>query len=245
MRTLLCSPTEEEWQSLRELSHLELDTNLYLYEEIRKAMEKHTRPLVYEYVQWKKNKSIEKVIAYWWPPMTLLGNMGIVDEAIPLIIRRALREKKCRDLELNGNELTGEGARLLCDELKTNTTLMSLDLGWNKGIGDEGVQHLSNMLTVNRTLTDLRLSGTGLTDRGVELLCTSLRTNTSLERLSLDRNRFITDTSVDFLISMLRENHTLKVLIVDGCSFTEEGKKKMKKTFKGKHGCNPLLGWQI
>jgi hypothetical protein len=50
MRALLCSPTEEQWKSLRLLSGLEIDTNLYLYHAIRTAMVKHTLPFVYGYI---------------------------------------------------------------------------------------------------------------------------------------------------------------------------------------------------
>ena len=50
MRTLLCSPTDEQWKSLRLLSDLEIDTNLYLYDAIRTAMVEHTLPFVYGYI---------------------------------------------------------------------------------------------------------------------------------------------------------------------------------------------------
>lgn len=50
MRTLLCNPTEEQWQSLRLLSSLEIDTNLNLFNAIRTAMVNHTLPFVYGYI---------------------------------------------------------------------------------------------------------------------------------------------------------------------------------------------------
>ena len=74
-----------------------------------------------------------------------------------------------------GDAIRGKGAKSLCEALKVNTTLKTLNLACEnktqtnkKGteermigneIGDEGAKVMSEMLRVNTTLTELNLEG--------------------------------------------------------------------------------------
>jgi hypothetical protein len=56
------------------------------------------------------------------------------------------------------------GGRALAETLRLNTTLMSLDLGWND-LGEGGGRALAETLRLNTTLTSLDL---GFNDLGVK-----------------------------------------------------------------------------
>jgi len=61
-----------------------------------------------------------------------------------------------KTLNLGGCNIGDEGAIMISESLKTNTTLTTLDLGVNN-IGDEGAIMISESLKINTTLTTLRL----------------------------------------------------------------------------------------
>jgi len=76
----------------------------------------------------------------------------------------------------------------LAEALEVNKSLRSLELSYRTGMGAAGVKQLSYSLKLNRSLTQLNLSGNfeGLTDAGVKSLGFLLGTNeTSLRALDV------------------------------------------------------------
>ena len=77
------------------------------------------------------------------------------------------RNKTLSALRLSYSDIGNTGATALAEVLWTNTTLDGLDLRINPSIGDSSVMSLCEALKVNKTLSSLNLSGTGISDAGV------------------------------------------------------------------------------
>lgn len=88
------------------------------------------------------------------------------------------------ELELRGNRLNKEDAKVFAEMLKTNTSLKKLVLGDNK-LYDQGGEYLASALTLNRTLMWLSLDNTEMALHGHTALKQSLEKNPSLTCLSM------------------------------------------------------------
>ena len=103
------------------------------------------------------------------------------------------------------------------------SSLQSLDLSENP-IGDEGAEHIVQLVTNSCSLYQLNLRGCGIGDKGVECLASSLEGKSSLEILHIPCNQF-TDTGLLALGRSLKRNKALKTLDVAICG-TQVGKKQ-------------------
>ncbi|CAF3321724.1 unnamed protein product [Rotaria sp. Silwood2] len=109
----------------------------------------------------------------------------LTDEDIPIVIEKAIIGKQCTVLILSQNNITANGAAVLADALRNNTTLIGLSL-WDNPIGDAGVQSLIQALTTNNSvLKRLGLQGNGITDQGAQYLAEMLKTNRTLTALDI------------------------------------------------------------
>lgn len=88
---------------------------------------------------------------------------------------------------LAGNEIDGEGIKLISNSLKHNTVCEALWLKRNP-IKIEGAKHIADLLEVNNTIKILDLDNTGILDEGVKYIMLALRKNKSLKHLYLDAN---------------------------------------------------------
>ena len=179
-----------------------------------------------------------------------LETLSIVECGISTAVvelAEALKTKKCLlSLDISGNRDVGERFVHIVRSLQVNSTLRdlrarecgiahtaivdivtssleSLDLSWNP-IGDEGAEHIAQLVTNSRSLYQLKLGRCGIGDRGVECLASSLEGNTSLEILHIRGNMF-TDTGLLALGRSLKRNKALKTLNVAGCG-TPVGQKQ-------------------
>jgi len=90
-------------------------------------------------------------------------------------------------LRLNSCGLGEGGGRALAEALRLNTTVTSLNLGWNR-LREIGGRALAEALRLSCTLASLDLSDNGLGEGGGRALAEALRFNTPLTSLNLSVN---------------------------------------------------------
>ncbi|XP_078059027.1 NACHT, LRR and PYD domains-containing protein 3-like [Mustelus asterias] len=168
------------------------------------------------------------------------------------LLSAALRNPECKiqKLDLCINDLTDSCAEDLASALRTNRSLIDLNLGVNK-LGDSGVKLLSvalrnpdckiqelhlrgndltdscaedlaSALSTNRSLIDLDLSENYLGDSGVKLLSVALRNpDCKIQKLRLDNNA-LSDSCAEDLASALCTKQPLRFLSLGTNSFTDQ-----------------------
>ena len=155
-----------------------------------------------------------------------LGDVGI----------KILMQSLCRSLDphceitghlsidLNNNEITGEGASYIAEVLGTTRALKKLYV-WHNPIGDKGLRYIAEALTTNTSLIKLYLYECSLriTEENGPILTEMLQRNKTLRKLVLSRNKAISDDQASYIIEGLKKNTTLETLDLIVCSFTKEG----------------------
>ena len=180
----------------------------------------------------------------------------LTDRDMEMLIEEALIGKQCIGLYLGSNSLTAIGISMLADALRFNQTLdrlwlydnqigdhgtyflcqtfsiynrhlTKLDLGKN-GISDEGIQHICQMLQLNKTLTRLYLTQNEITDRGVHFLTQTIQqSNSTIQILHLSQNQLITDASIESILSMIEHNQSLEDLRITDCHLSQQGRQRL------------------
>ena len=194
-----------------------------------------------------------------------LNNQYLDNQAIHIVSKRGILEKKCSKLSLENNRITGKGATIIANSLYNNpfltelylsknhvsdigvhafaqilsidnSTLMILELDSNE-ITDEGVEYLTEMLKVNRTLVRLGLGSNQISNTGVESIANTLiHSNQTLRCLSLSSNRLITDQSDSIIRQMLVKASGLKALWIDECSLSNKTVQLLKQAVEKTNG---------
>ncbi|KAG0274110.1 hypothetical protein BGZ96_004491, partial [Linnemannia gamsii] len=118
----------------------------------------------------------------------------------------------------------------LAEALKTNSTLTTLDLQYNK-VGPHEVQAMAEALRTNSTMITLHLGNNMIGDSGAQSLSVALRTNSTLITLSLDHNS-IGDEGAQVLSEALKTNPTLITLSLDHNSIGDEGAQALSEALK-------------
>ncbi|XP_042202664.1 NACHT, LRR and PYD domains-containing protein 3-like, partial [Callorhinchus milii] len=174
---------------------------------------------------------------------------------------------KCRQLRLQGNDLTADCTEDLASVISINLSMTELSLSRNK-LGDSGVKRLceslrnpkcklqslrleANNLTAdctedlasalikNRSLTELNLNRNALGDSGVKGLCDTLRTpECKIQSMGLGCNR-LTDGCTDDLVSALCTSRSLRKLDLGFNSFTDDSVPALHRLIKT---CTSLEG---
>lgn len=109
----------------------------------------------------------------------------------------------------------------LSDALSNNHTVKELRLDRNQ-IGDEGVASLASALRSNQTLIKLNLDGNNFGDRGAVQLAGALEHNRSITYLALERNK-IASRGASAIAKSLSVNCTLERLDLSGNAIGTEG----------------------
>ena len=87
-------------------------------------------------------------------------------------------------LDLRGNSIRSDGATALSQMLKVNSTLKRLLLEWNCiGIWENGIQNITESLSINQSLEELDLRNNKIGPQSIALLANGLKHNTSLLKL--------------------------------------------------------------
>ena len=150
---------------------------------------------------------------------------------------------RIRVLNLKGNELGDEGAKIVGSFISRNSSLEVVDLTWNaihlrgvaalaKGLKanralrslylarnsilNEGAAEIGEALAINKSLQVLDVSNCSFNEIGAEAISEGLSANTTLETLKIGRNLFH-DYGVHKLLKEIRKNSsgTLKELDLD------------------------------
>ena len=154
------------------------------------------------------------------------------NDAVRILADYFKRSESLSSLDLNYSDIGDAGATALAEVLRTNTTLNSLGLCGNPGIGNPSVMSLCDALKVNTTLSSLDLSETGISDAGVLSLVEVLKTNTSsLTSLFLSDIK-ISHQSLKSIAEVLRVNSTLKDLKFEGNKVGVGGTKLIAESLK-------------
>ena len=119
--------------------------------------------------------------------------------------------KTIRSIHFNYCKITGD-IKLIFDALVTNTTVEKLLLSGTKGITDEDITHLSEMLTVNKVLESLDLLNCKITDNHVRCICKALTENETLTFLDISCNHLITSGSTSTIADLIQRNKSLTTL---------------------------------
>jgi Ran GTPase-activating protein (RanGAP) involved in mRNA processing and transport len=187
-----------------------------------------------------------------------LSYWNLIDDDMPMIASEILADRQCPVLDLCGNRFTWQCVSSLVFNLSNNFVLEILDLSYNRlsnrgvhllcqilsnnrcvnlrklflnknGIAHDGARALSNMLQVNRTLTELQISHNEIDNSSVEYLANALAYhNRTLQALVLSFNMFLTDRCVDHLLTILRYNSTLTNLSINDCNLSETGRNRVR-----------------
>ena len=204
------------------------------------------------------NSKLTQLIAKYEPRSVInLERKLLADQDILIVVQQAMNGKQCTMLRLSNNRIKTQGASILANALRDNSTmeglyifgnrvgdggvcflaqalaagnvtLRALSLGRND-ITDYGAEHLAEMLKTNTTLIELCLPWNQISDHGVQKLADALiHYNRSLTRLFLDLNPLISDASIDILIEMMTENKSLIVLGLCDCKLSKAGKAKLR-----------------
>jgi Ran GTPase-activating protein (RanGAP) involved in mRNA processing and transport len=152
---------------------------------------------------------------------TTLGSTELAELAPALY-----RNTSIKVLGLSWNDLNDmDSAGLLRDILRSNKTMTTLDLSWNRfGVTAGAVELIADGLGSNSTLLTIDLTGCALGDDGVSILAQGLGSrNTTLQELILCWNA-ITSTGVGVLLdTMEQSSHHITDLDLLGNPIGNEG----------------------
>jgi len=142
-------------------------------------------------------------------------------------------------LNLSYNNIKSRGATLLAQALENPTSvcdLKSLNLTGNS-IGHKGLQTLSPMLTVNRTIESLYVGINNIGPEGAAHLAFAIKRNYAIKVLHINDNNIGPDAA-SLLFDQLRdENRTLEILNLAGNNIGTQGAIDLTEVFSQ----NPVL----
>ncbi|CAF3540530.1 unnamed protein product [Rotaria sp. Silwood1] len=153
----------------------------------------------------------------------------MTSEGIHILVNSLYNNNTLIGLNLYGNRLCDKGlypfVKLLSDN---HSVLQKLHLGSNR-ISNEGARLLAEMLKTNTTLIVLWLDCNRISDEGVHFLANTLiHHNKTLQELSLKKNKLITSLSVSYFIDIFQHNQTLTRLDISNCSLTKEDNQRLQ-----------------
>ena len=161
------------------------------------------------------NPNLTEKINQFQPKLHVdLSYSHLIDPDMMIVADQVIREKKCTELWLYGNQITSKGVEILSTSLRNNSTLKCLDLTYNQ-ISDRGVQILTEALLPeqNSSLKTLYLSKNRISNEGAKYLAEMLRRNQTLTELWLSSNE-ISQEGIRQLANVLAyQNQTLTCFI--------------------------------
>ena len=136
----------------------------------------------------------------------------------------------CVDLDLSTNSIHGNGTRCIAELISHSTVISGVHLYDNNiQEGEDGLYHLSQALRTNTSLVELDLGKCGIAAEGVEVLSHALSGNKHLKTFVISGNKF-GDRGLASLCNNLKAACHLKTLSIEDCGITEKGVKVLADT---------------
>lgn len=118
---------------------------------------------------------------------------------------------------MGGCRIGSSGAIKLCDNLRTmNSAIQVLDLSFNHSLGDACMKSLGEFIKSSNCISHLYLSGSSVSDSGVEMLANLCCGNTSLKCLYLSGMIKVTDKSIPSLVRLIESTHIENLKVDNG-----------------------------
>ena len=131
-----------------------------------------------------------------------------------------------------------EGAIILAEALKYNTSITSIDLASTR-MCDEGLIALSEALKVNKSIESINLSSNTFCYKGVMALAEALKSNSSITSIDLHNNSYISGDPEDYrdegliaLSEALRINKTIQSINLISNEIGNEGAIALAEDFE-------------
>eukprot|EP00301_Raphidiophrys_heterophryoidea_P002697 c11254_g1_i1.p1 GENE.c11254_g1_i1~~c11254_g1_i1.p1 ORF type:complete len:394 (-),score=86.51 c11254_g1_i1:79-1260(-) len=150
---------------------------------------------------------------------SLILYSGNLRDLVGLIAPGIRSNKSLTTLALPQNMIGDDDMRHLADALTANTSIHTLNLGFNNL--SSSVQHINRILAVNSSITSLNLQSCELGATGIECLIENIRASRSLRQLVLNNNG-IQSRGVYLLSTMLSSNNTLEHLELSNSGIDDE-----------------------
>ena len=154
------------------------------------------------------------------------------DLAISTLCEAAKFNKSIETLDLEGNNITADGARAISLVLDADTPLKTLILKENQ-IGDKGVEHLAVVLSSgsNAHLERLDLTNNRIEEKGARSYATALANVTKIVDVELDDNR-IGNAGTAALLELCEKNSAIQILRLQNNGITDDGILGIVETLK-------------
>jgi Ran GTPase-activating protein (RanGAP) involved in mRNA processing and transport len=163
-----------------------------------------------------------------------LTNNSIGPNGIKAIVPELTANSSLQLLNLSYNNIKPRGATLLANALEESTSvcnLKSLELTGNN-LGHKGMQILSKMLTVDRTIESFYAGTNNIGPEGAAHLSFAIKRNYTLRKLHINDNN-IGPEAASLLFDQLRDdNRTLENLNVANNSIGTEGASDLAAVFR-------------
>jgi hypothetical protein len=160
-------------------------------------------------LQWLRTQGEIKVLNIAWIGLELVGGLALPD---------LLRVQTLTRLSIEGCRLHADAVPRIAEALSVDTTLTSLNMGFNK-LGLGGATAVTGALHTNTSLTDLNLTRNHLGDQGIIPIVVMLAVNSGLRTLRLGDN----DVPVGRLSVVLCSQRTLTELDLSTNRIGDEG----------------------
>uniref|UniRef100_A0A1X7T0D2 SH3 domain-containing protein n=1 Tax=Amphimedon queenslandica TaxID=400682 RepID=A0A1X7T0D2_AMPQE len=121
----------------------------------------------------------QRRLVIWYTPLT--------NDCIQYLCILLTNNKTIQELDISDHSISDQGVTNICQALKHNSTLTSLDLSYNPLITSTSGQALSYLLLNNSSLVKLDLRYTSLSTESILLILQSLMDNKKIRRLRLDK----------------------------------------------------------
>jgi len=143
-------------------------------------------------------------------------------------ISKLLSENKClQDLNLRNTNLTKNDINSLVSKLiNEDSHLISIDIGLNSNIGDEGLKEIGKLINNNRTLKSIGLDGLNLSMNNYLPIFESIFKNRSIESYSLNMNWKL---PLKGILNFFLKNPNVKEISITPWDIETETDKKFSK----------------